>query len=537
MLGNMTIKTRLIFIIGLLSCIMIAIGIMGLSSLGNANASLKTVYEDRLLSLGALDRVIRSSNDNQLSIAKAITGDPVVMSAQMDLVEKNIAQTDQIWNGYIAKYLGPDEKQLADQFTAARKGFLAECLFPAIAAVRSGDDQTVVSLLHEKMEPQYARMKAILDSLITFQLNVAKAEYDKSNRVYNIFQLLACSLLALGLLMGAGIGMLLIRGITRSLDSAVRIAECVASGDLTQNIEVTSTDETGKLLGALKEMNASLVQIVDQVNAGTGTIATTSRQIAGDNNDLAGRTEKQARYLEETAASMDALIGTVKLNAENARHANQLAISATAVAKDGGAVVAKVVGTMSSISDSSRKIVDIIGVIDGIAFQTNILALNAAVEAARAGEQGRGFAVVASEVRNLAQRSTSAAREIKTLITDSVAKVEAGNLLVSEAGATMAGVVESVMQVGDIISEISAASQEQSVGIAQINQAIMQLDDVTQKNGTLVEKASGTAAALEAQAKNLTLVVSMFKLGRVEIVDAPKSTRQIQKPKKTKLLI
>jgi len=322
--------------------------------------------------------------------------------------------------------------------------------------------------------------------------------------------LLALGALALGL--GGVCAWRLASGITRPLGEAVKMAQTVAGGDLTSRIETRSNDETGQLLEALKEMNDSLVKIVGEVRTGTDTIATASGQIATGNQDLSSRTEEQASSLEQTAASMEELTSTVKQNADNARQANQLAVSASEVAIKGGSVVSQVVDTMGSINASSRKIVDIIGVIDGIAFQTNILALNAAVEAARAGEQGRGFAVVASEVRSLAQRSAAAAKEIKTLIGDSVEKVEEGSRQVAEAGRTMEEIVDSVKRVTDIMGEITAASQEQTSGIEQINQAITQMDQVTQQNAALVEEATAAAASLQDQASQLSHAVSVFKL-------------------------
>ena len=303
----------------------------------------------------------------------------------------------------------------------------------------------------------------------------------------------------------------LARNISGPLQLAIGLAKRVAQGDLTAQVLVTSKDETGELMQALKDMNASLLNIVGEVRSGTETIATASAQIASGNLDLSSRTEQQAGSLEETASSMEELTSTVQQNAESARQANGLVNSASEVATKGGAVVSQVITTMGSINASSRKIVDIIGVIDGIAFQTNILALNAAVEAARAGEQGRGFAVVASEVRNLAQRSAGAAKEIKTLIDDSVEQVDIGTHLVDQAGATMQEIVDSVHRVSAIVGQISAASDEQRSGIEQVNQAIAQMDQVTQQNAALVEQAAAAAASMQEQAAGLATVVSVFK--------------------------
>ena len=301
-------------------------------------------------------------------------------------------------------------------------------------------------------------------------------------------------------------------GITRPLHQAVEVAEAVAKGDLTQRIEVKTRDEVGQLLQALKDMNASLGNIVGEVRSTTDSISTAAREIAAGNSDLSSRTEQQASSLEETASSMEELTSTVKQNAENAKQANQLAANASDIAVKGGLAVNEVVHTMGSISASSRKIMDIISVIEGIAFQTNILALNAAVEAARAGEQGRGFAVVAAEVRNLAQRSAAAAKEITALIEDSVDKVDTGSRQVDQAGATMNEIVSAVKRVTDIMAEIAAASSEQSSGIEQVNQALVQMDEVTQQNAALVEEAAASAEAMQEQAGSLMRAVSVFKL-------------------------
>jgi methyl-accepting chemotaxis protein len=329
---------------------------------------------------------------------------------------------------------------------------------------------------------------------------------------------------------GLGLGVVLTRGLTRQLGGepayAGAIASRIAAGDLTVAVDLRQGD-SNSMLFAMKTMRDSLAAIVGQVRAGTDTIASASSQIASGNLDLSSRTEEQASSLEETASSMEELTSTVKQNADNARQANQLASSASEVAERGGTVVSQVVDTMASINDSSKKIADIIGVIDGIAFQTNILALNAAVEAARAGEQGRGFAVVASEVRTLAQRSAAAAKEIKLLIGDSVSKVDAGAKLVDHAGVTMTEIVASVRRVTDIMGEITSASQEQTSGIEQINVAVAQMDQVTQQNASLVEEAAAAAESMQEQAAKLAQIVAVFKLDASAPLSAPRANPRL----------
>jgi len=328
----------------------------------------------------------------------------------------------------------------------------------------------------------------------------------------------------------SGLIYLIIRSmVARPLLRALKIAESVASGNLSSRIQVDSRDETGQLLEALKEMNTSLIKIVGEVRSGTQTVASTSSQMAAGILDLSNRTEQQSGALTETASLMSELTSTSKQNADNARQANQLALSASEVAVQGGSVVSQVVSTMDSINESSKKIVDIIGVIDGIAFQTNILALNAAVEAARAGEQGRGFAVVATEVRNLAQRSAAAAKEIKALIGDSVEKVGTGAKLVDQAGATMQQIVSSIGRVTDIMGEIASASREQIAGIEKANQSIAQMDESTQQNAALVEESTAASQSLRQQAESLSHAVSVFKFGSDENTvrkSSPEATRQ-----------
>ena len=381
--------------------------------------------------------------------------------------------------------------------------------------------------------PKAAAYLAEVNKLQTLQ--VAAADGIAGN-VLNLSVSTRNIIIVLGLValaLGVGFALYITRSITGPINRALQVAETVSAGDLTSVIVVDSRDETGRLMQALKTMNDNLVTIVAQVRSGTDTMATASAEIAAGNQDLSSRTEQQASSLEETASSMEELTATVRQNADNAHEANRLAQDAAGVANRGGAVVADVVDTMGSINESSRKIVDIISVIDGIAFQTNILALNAAVEAARAGEQGRGFAVVASEVRNLAQRSAAAAKEIKVLIDDSVHKVEAGSALVDQAGHTMNEIVQGIGQVTSIMAEITSASAEQSAGIEQVNQAITEMDQVTQQNAALVEEASAAAEAMQDQAAGLSQVVSVFKLDGVAQLAQAVPARQAVKPAPT----
>ncbi|GAB3373214.1 methyl-accepting chemotaxis protein [Massilia agri] len=406
---------------------------------------------------------------------------------------------------------GEREKALFAAILEQRKVYSAS-RDGAVKAKADGNAEEAARILDQEFTPAATKYQNLLHDLVVMQRSsideTAKAIDATAGRSTTTITVLTAGAVALG----AILSWLLTTGITRPIRTAVEVAETVAGGDLTRRIDASGKDETGALLRALRHMNDSLVAIVSQVRSGTDTIATGSSEISAGNLDLSARTEQQASALEETAASMEELTTTVRQNADNARQANQLSIAASEVAAQGGAVVGEVITTMGSINDSARKIVDIIGVIDGIAFQTNILALNAAVEAARAGEQGRGFAVVASEVRTLAQRSAAAAKEIKGLIGDSVEKVDAGTRLVDQAGATMQQVVESIRRVTDIMGEITHASQEQTGGIEQVNAAIGQMDEVTQQNAALVEESAAAATSMQDQAAKLAQVVGVFKL-------------------------
>ena len=393
-------------------------------------------------------------------------------------------------------------------------------------ARKSGDAAEAERQFKDVFTPAADAYQAKVKDFLSLQRKqidaTAKAIDEANDRSTMLLSILTVLLVAIG----SAAAWVISRSITVPLKSAVSVAATVAEGDLTTRFsEQTAGDEIGELMTALKAMNDSLRRVVSEVQNGTHTIATASSQIASGNQDLSSRTEQQASSLEETASSMEELTSTVRQNAENAKQANQLAKAASDVAEKGGSIVGQVVDTMGSIDASAKKIVDIIGVIDGIAFQTNILALNAAVEAARAGEQGRGFAVVASEVRNLAQRSAGAAKEIKELIGNSVEQVDIGARLVQQAGSTMDDVVASVRRVTDIMGEITSASSEQSIGIDQVNTAITQMDQVTQQNAALVEQAAAAAESMQDQAANLARLADSFKLGNEHLAPAMAAPR------------
>ncbi|HYD63205.1 MAG TPA: methyl-accepting chemotaxis protein [Noviherbaspirillum sp.] len=518
MLKNLSIKSRLIFVVGFLSLMCASGAIIGLTSLYTANETLHISYEHRLVPMGGLDQVIQQFHHNQITVAQALTDEPASVGREMDGVEKRIQDINKSWEQLMVDMrdeISEEEKAIAAKFVASNQKFLDEGLKPAVAALRAGDATKAGQLVRGPMNEMAVPVMDTANQLMQYQKETAKKDYERNRTIYVWVRNSCISGMLFAVMLGTVICIWLLRAIARPLTDAVGVAKAVAAGDLTKRIEVKTSDETGQLLQSLKDMNESLVRIVSEVRGGTETIATASRQIAAGNLDLSARTETQASSLEETASSMEELTSTVKQNADSAYQANQLAASASEVAVKGGAVVAEVVQTMGSINESAKKIVDIIGVIDSIAFQTNILALNAAVEAARAGEQGKGFAVVATEVRQLAQRSAAAAKEIKMLIDDSVEKVDTGARLVDQAGATMKEIVDSVKRVTDIMSEISVASKEQTDGIQQVNQAINQMDEVTQQNAALVEEAAAAASSMQDQAANLSHVVSVFKLDGV----------------------
>ncbi len=530
-MNNLKISARLTILVAVVSALLLLVGGVGLYGMGQTDASLESAYLDRAEPLGHLYHVERLLLNNRVHLNNTIlTNTAENNRAKTEEIRQNVGLIGQYWDKFSASRLTREETALAQEFNSARQRYLSEFLQPALAALQANDMAAVQQLLLQKAPQVYPPMHSSLLKLTELQISEARNEFGHSERTFAWVQNLSIAMIALGVAVAVVLGRALSTGITRSLDQAVDVTQAVAQGDLTRTIQVQGNDEVATLMRALVGMQDSLIRVVSTVRQGAEGVANGSREIAQGNQELSGRTESQASSLEETAASMEELSSTVKQNADNAKQANQLAQSASNVAAQGGQVVAQVVDTMRGISASSQKIADIINVIDGIAFQTNILALNAAVEAARAGEQGRGFAVVASEVRSLAQRSAGAAKEIKELISDSVTRVDNGNALVEQAGQTMSEVVTAIQRVTDIMGEISAASHEQSDGVVQVGAAVTLMDQNTQQNAALVEEMAAAASSLNQQAANLVQAVNVFRLqpGATAVAVAPALAKTVQ---------
>ena len=511
-LHNLSIGKRLALTLGIILAVFLASNLFTVYQLRRLGDDMDAmVQKDVRTERAGADWLRHTTAGVQRAAAIAKSSDASLIAYFAPFTADSIRQTNDLQK-FIESQMGePQERALFDKVTELRKGYLAAR--EEVSKLKlAGDAEGAGRLFTSRFEPTANSYLAGVQEIVDTQrahLN-ASARHSEDVRARIGVLLMACS--AASVVLGVLLAWLLGRSITRPLKEAVHVASEVAGGNLSLRINAEGRDETAQLLQALQAMNTSLQRIVGEVRQGTDSIATASDQIASGNRDLSSRTEEQAASLQQTAASMGGLTQTVRQNADSARQANDLVASATELARQGGAVVAQVVSTMGSIHASSRRIADIIGVIDGIAFQTNILALNAAVEAARAGEQGRGFAVVATEVRSLAKRSADAAREIKGLIEDSASTVDSGSQLVEKAGKTMADIVQGVERVSHIIGSITQASDAQAAGIEQVNHAISQMDQVTQQNAALVEEAAAAAGSLKSQADRLVQGVEVFRL-------------------------
>jgi len=511
-LNNTKISTRLIVGFGLLSLLTIVMGGLSLMKIQTVDESFRKVVDDRYPKISSLTAV----KDDLNVVARAMRNALILSDAKeiakeverIDVARKDAGARIEALGAQIRSEQG--KARLAALVQARTRYVPLQARFMELAS--AGKAAEARELLIGELRPAQLAYFAGLDEMIRFQEKLMSESAGDASAAFSSLKYAIVVALCVSMLLAAVLSAWIIRSITRPINRAVEVSRAVAAGDLTLRFEVEGDNETARLLRALRDMQTALTKVVGVVRMNSESVATASGQIAQGNLDLSSRTEEQASALQETAASMEELSTTVRQNAENASQANQLAISASAVATRGGEVVGRVVDTMKGINASSQKIADIIGVIDGIAFQTNILALNAAVEAARAGEQGRGFAVVAGEVRTLAQRAAEAAKEIKSLITASVEQVEQGSTLVDQAGETIQEVVTSVSRVTDLMGEITAASKEQSSGVAQVGEAVTQMDQATQQNAALVEESAAAARSLEDQAKQLVQAVAVFRL-------------------------
>jgi len=512
-LSTLSLKARLAGVLGLL-CLMLIIGAaVGLGVMKMQNEGTRQIYEDHMVPINLMASARQSELKSYIALDDALRlmGKPDQMKQKVDAFRKDQAQVADMSKQFAALPRTAEVDKLYKAWTAT-DGDMASNSKDLLDAMAQKDD-SAGDLLDMQLQPIMLDRLDKLQQMLKMQKDEAQQIYQGQVRRYKVVSTITLIALVLGLAVALVAAFLLIRSITSTLSQAVKIANAIAEGRLVHDIQVTRHDELGQLLRAFQQMDERLAAIVGEVRQGSEAVNTAAKEIARGNDDLSQRTQEQASSLEETASSMEEMTSTVKQNAENASHANQLARGAREQAEHGGEVAHKAVAAMAEIDASSKKIGEIVGLIQDIAFQTNLLALNAAVEAARAGEQGRGFAVVASEVRSLAQRSAGAAKEIKGLINESEAKVKTGSELVNQSGKALAEIVDSVKKVTDIVAEIAAASQEQSAGIDQVNNAVMQMDEMTQQNAALVEQASAAARAMQDQASDLTSQVSFFQVG------------------------
>lgn len=512
-MDRLKISTRLNLLVGALLTLLFLIAGSGLVGLSKTDDALQQVFEQSVSPMASVAEIQERLLRNRLAVAAAIvTPDDATIARSTRDIEDNIEAIDAVWKRFVAGPMSDEQRQMAETFAVHRTAFVREGLLPVVAALRQHDLEAANRLVVGALRPRYATVADDIKALMSHLVESAKAQHAGAIERYERLRNLSIGLCIGAAILALGFGHKLTRSVSTALRQAIHVAESVANGDLSAQVKVTGDNEISQLLFALERMRGSLESVVARVRRDAEGVATASAQIAQGNTDLSSRTEEQAAALEQTAASMSQLDSAVKQNTNNARHADELARTASHVASKGGAMVSQVVHTMQDINDSARKIGEIIGVVDSIAFQTNILALNAAVEAARAGEQGRGFAVVAGEVRSLAQRTAQAAREIKTLVTGSLERVENGVQLVSDTGAAVEGLVSSIHQVSSVVAGISLASNEQSAGVVQIGVAVNQMDQATQQNSALVEQTAAAAESLRVQAHQLVKAVEAFRI-------------------------
>ncbi len=507
-----SIKTRLILFSALLIVLLGVSGGWSLYALGRVNASMETVYKDRVVPLKQLKQVSDAYAVNIVDTTHKVRAGSVDVATGLRLLDEAERSITKYWGDYNNTLIEGNEAVLLEK-AKPLKGAAEAAAAKLRQILGKQDREALEAFATKELYPAIDPFTGVVSDLVDEQLKVAEQEYQLSQTTYQRATLVVLLIFAVALTAALVLAWRLVMAIMRPLSEALRLAGAIRERDLSQSSELQERNEIGQLLQAMRDMQRGLADTVQQIHRSAGTVSDASGEISQASHDLSARTEVQASALEQTAASMDQMAAAVKNNAASAEQANELAHKASGTAERSGEAVGRVVSTMDQINSSSKKIADIIGVIDGIAFQTNILALNAAVEAARAGEQGRGFAVVAGEVRVLAQRSAQAAREIKALIGDSVAQVESGAVVAAEAGRTMGELVDQVQQVTAMLGNISTATREQSAGIAQVNTAIAQLDHNTQQNAAMVEESTAAASSLAQQAQALAGIVNSFRLG------------------------